>query len=237
MAIGFTPKHIEDFPIIGLTKEQFLILAIETAKKMEWEVGYISDVGLIAFTNNGMFSRNAEIKIKIEYGLANLNSASTGNEMIDWGKNKENIQEFISTFEKLKLTFTNEDLNLKYNEIKADIIPESEDILKLPPQTTTERITSFFSIFKPMQGFFITPLLIDLNILIFILMVISGVNIMLPDNESLLNWGANFRPMTLGGQGWRLLTNCFLHIGIFHLLMNMYALLYPRLCIRKNIRS
>src|SRR5690606_34795589 len=88
------------------------------------------------------------------------------------------------------------------------------------------QIKDFFSIFKPTQGFFITPILLDLNILIFILMAISGVNIMLPDNESLLNWGANFRPMTLEGEWWRLITNCFLHIGIFHLLMNMYALLY-----------
>jgi len=49
---------------------------------------------------------------------------------------------------------------------------------------------------------------------------------MLPDNESLLKWGANFRPITLEGESWRLITNCFLHIGVFHLLMNIYALLY-----------
>lgn len=89
-----------------------------------------------------------------------------------------------------------------------------------------QNLKDFFSIFKPQQGYYITPLLIDLNILIFILMAISGVDILSPDNQSLLNWGANFRPMTLEGQWWRLLTNCFLHIGIFHLLMNMYALLY-----------
>ncbi|MCP4269697.1 MAG: rhomboid family intramembrane serine protease [Candidatus Brocadiaceae bacterium] len=84
----------------------------------------------------------------------------------------------------------------------------------------------FFSIFKPTSGYFITPILINLNLLIFILMAVSGVNILLPDNDSLINWGANFRPVTLEGEWWRLLTSCFLHIGIFHLFMNMYALLY-----------
>jgi rhomboid protease GluP len=57
-------------------------------------------------------------------------------------------------------------------------------------------------------------------------MAMSGVNILQPTSESLLNWGANFKPMTLDGEWWRLIANCFLHIGIFHLLMNMYALLY-----------
>jgi len=66
----------------------------------------------------------------------------------------------------------------------------------------------------------------DINIAIFILMVISGVNIMLPDTGSLIEWGANFKVLTLNGQWWRLFTNCFLHIGIIHLVMNMYALLY-----------
>lgn len=226
MAVGFTPKHIEEFPLNELTPQQFLVLANETATKIGWKVGYLSDNGLIGYTDNGMFSWNAEIKIKIESGVATIQSASTGNEMLDWGKNKKNIANFIDTFLELKPSLTKDELDVKYQELNEQLVSQEEDILKLPPATTAEQIKDFFSIFKPTQGFFITPILLNLNILIFILMVIKGVNIMQPDNESLLNWGANFRPMTLEGEWWRLLTNCFLHIGIFHLLMNMYALLY-----------
>ncbi|MCD6019829.1 MAG: peptidase [Bacteroidetes bacterium] len=226
MAIGFTPKHIIDFPLNDLTQEQFLVIANEATRKMQWNIGYISTSGLIAYTDNGIFSRNSEIKIKLSSDVATINSASTGNEMMDWGKNKENINGFLAAFEALRTTLTVDDIKIKYQELKETFPQEEEDILKLPPATTTEQVKGFFSIFKPTSDFAITPILLDLNILIFILMAISGVNIMLPDNESLLNWGANFRPMTLDGQGWRLITNCFLHIGIFHLLMNMYALLY-----------
>ena len=49
---------------------------------------------------------------------------------------------------------------------------------------------------------------------------------LVPDGESLLQWGANFRALTLNGEYWRLFTSTFVHIGISHLLMNMYALIY-----------
>lgn len=78
----------------------------------------------------------------------------------------------------------------------------------------------------PSGGFFITPILIYLNIAVFIIMAVSGVSIFEPTTGDLLDWGANLRSATLDGQYWRLLTCCFLHIGIIHLLFNMYALMY-----------
>lgn len=84
----------------------------------------------------------------------------------------------------------------------------------------------YLSLFIPSKGFFVTPILIDINIAIFILMVINGANIMTPSTELLLKWGANLREITLAGEWWRLISCCFIHIGILHLFMNLYALLY-----------
>jgi rhomboid protease GluP len=235
MAFGLSPKHIEDLPLDNLTTEQFLVLAIEAAKKLDWNVGYTSETGFIAFTKFSMSSWSEEVKVKIDDNKANLKSECTGNQIADWGKNKKNIENLISTFNELRNSFTPEELAQKYEEIKPNLVSKEQDVLSQAPPTTKENITGFFAIFKPAQGYFITPILINLNIAIFVLMIVSGVNFMHPDNESLLKWGANFRPITLEGESWRLITNCFLHIGIFHLLMNMYALLYIGLLLEPHL--
>ncbi|MBS1932668.1 MAG: rhomboid family intramembrane serine protease [Bacteroidetes bacterium] len=226
MAFGLSPKFIQDFALENLSNEQFLVLATEAAKKLEWDISQLSESGFIAFTKFSMRSTGEEIKVRIENGNANLKSECTGNQMTDWGRNKQNIQHFVSVIEELKNTMAPDEFEKKYEDLKPNMIQGDQDILNESPISSKEKITGILAIFKPVQGYFITPVIIDLNILIFISMAVSGANILLPDNETLIAWGANFRPATLDGQWWRLITNCFLHIGIFHLLMNMYALLY-----------
>ena len=102
MEIRFTQKHIEQLQLDDLTINQFLGLAIETAKLLGWNFGYISEEGFIAYTKNGLFSWNAEIKLKIKNGIATLESQSIGNEIIDLDKNKKILQNFISIFISLK---------------------------------------------------------------------------------------------------------------------------------------
>lgn len=82
-----------------------------------------------------------------------------------------------------------------------------------------------FALFKITKDYFYTPIIIYLNILIWGLMVFSGVHPMEPSVESLIDWGGNLSGLTLNGEQWRLFTSTFLHGGVIHLLLNMYALI------------
>ena len=226
MAFGFTPKYERQFTPGHLTPERFLTVAVEAATKLGWTIGQLSENGFIAHTKFSFASYGEEFRIEILEGTAGLKSSCTGGQMMDWGKNEKNVQGFIDTFTDLQQELTVEEMDNRYAELKKDIVSVDENEHVKLSVSGWEKMSGFFSLFIPREGYAITPVIINLNIILFILMVISGVSPFAPDTESLISWGANLRPLTTGGEWWRLLSNCFLHIGVLHLLMNMYALVY-----------
>jgi membrane associated rhomboid family serine protease/Flp pilus assembly protein TadD len=69
----------------------------------------------------------------------------------------------------------------------------------------------------------VTQALFGINIAVFAAMALQGIA-MDPNSQQLIHWGANYGPLTLGGQPWRLLTSTFVHIGLLHIFFNMWCL-------------
>jgi len=70
----------------------------------------------------------------------------------------------------------------------------------------------------------ITLTIIALNAFVYLIMVVAGVSWISPNAYSVLPWGADYGPLTLGGQWWRMFASLFLHFGIIHLAFNMWVL-------------
>lgn len=70
----------------------------------------------------------------------------------------------------------------------------------------------------------VTLVLLAANILVFAAMLFFGAGFWHGANTVQLAWGANFGPATQDGQWWRLATALFLHFGVIHLALNMWAL-------------
>lgn len=66
--------------------------------------------------------------------------------------------------------------------------------------------------------------IIAVNILVWLVMFCCGVNLFTANGYTYIKWGANFAPLTLTGDWWRLITSSFIHQGVFHLLLNMFWL-------------
>lgn len=95
---------------------------------------------------------------------------------------------------------------------------------KLPSEKSD--LAEILELLIPKRGFFITPIIANINIFIYLIMMIYGLGFISFKGKDLLIWGANYRPLVLQGEWWRLLTSTFLHGGIMHILANIYGLVF-----------
>lgn len=237
--MALKPSYNDKLHLPGLSKTEILILALEASQKLEWNIEEVTLEGARFEVPFNMYSRGEEITFTIEQGSDGevaVRSQSSSIQLVDYGKNRKNIQKLRETMEDIKVSLTPEELTQKAKDFEEEYNRPLTEEEKAYLEEEKKR-NSFWSFFIPRKGFMATPILIDLNILVFIVMVASGVGIMSPSTLSLLKWGADFGPLTLTGDWWRAVTCNFIHIGAFHLLMNMYAFMYVGLLLEGLIGS
>lgn len=116
-----------------------------------------------------------------------------------------------SAFKKIKTHLSTEEIDIE------QIIQKTEDV-----NNKTEKKNKLYeNIFKPKMPI-VTNIIITICVLLFIVVVFNTKNDLSAVN--LLKYGANFRDYIQAGEWYRLFTCIFLHAGLLHLLLNMYAL-------------
>jgi membrane associated rhomboid family serine protease len=87
----------------------------------------------------------------------------------------------------------------------------------------------------PEKDYLVAPILINLNIIVFVIGVIAGIQFLNPSAQELLEWGGNRRLETTNGEWWRLFTSMFLHGGVIHLMLNCLGLVLASTFIEQAI--
>lgn len=70
----------------------------------------------------------------------------------------------------------------------------------------------------------LTQVLFGANVMVFIAMALASGSVLDFPGQIEVHFGANFGPLTLSGDWWRLLTYMFLHGGLMHIAFNMWCL-------------
>ncbi len=221
-----------------VTKENYTPIVVTGAKDEVWLENQNGPYRIIRINSN--YIHNDE---QFDFDLFKMKSiikqikkktisfkVPTLNILLDINDNVKIVKE--NNIEPLKLEI-NKDIS--HNKKLKDIFPnitkeliDAKDNLELVMNVTKDinKKTAkenkvFEQIFSP-KKIIVTKVLILINILAFIAMYILGKGS--TDTNTLLSFGANYGPLVKTGEVYRLLTSAFLHIGIVHLLFNMYAL-------------
>lgn len=215
------PEKSQTIAVNGLNASAVLAIAYGTLEKLEWVIKYAGENILIAYTQAHWNYKGNEITVQTKDNELTITSKMVHGESFDiLGKYKKHIRSFLNAFESIRASAGETEISEWQNKIK---LLKEETILIAEEQerqaVEVNKVMNFST-----GNMYVTYAIIAINVLVFIAMAASGVSLISPTGEEIVNWGGNFSPYTTSGDWWRLITCVFVHIGIIHLLFNMYAL-------------
>ena len=105
----------------------------------------------------------------------------------------------------------------------------------------SERLSGEVSIWRtflvPQRDAYGLPVLIDINLAVYLAMVFSGLGVISFQVDDLMAWGASYGPAIHGLGVFRLISSQFVHGGLMHIGSNLYGLMFAGLFLSPVIRK
>ena len=213
------PEFEQALQVPGRPAETLLLLSMASFKELGWTLEFAVGHRLVGYTKKTWNRHHDHIIIDAEDGLLQVKSQLP--QSASWDllkKNQKNVRRFGEAFSRVQAAGTDpEALRAEWTEL----LQKTEEAVdqEMREQAEVDSVMNLSS-----GSRLLTYLIIGLNFLVFGLMAVKGVSLFDPTVEDLYVWGGNYKPATLNGQAWRLLSSVFVHSGLIHLLFNMYAL-------------
>jgi rhomboid protease GluP len=94
-----------------------------------------------------------------------------------------------------------------------------------PPPASTQAVTIAEHLSKITPRAWVTPTIAGLIVAAFFFELVRGTSLMSPTTEQLFAVGASYGPAVAAGEWWRTLSAMFLHAGLLHIALNLWAFL------------
>lgn len=208
------PRYSTEPDISSIETDHRKPLLLGTLQQLQWSLLYVTEDSLVAHTKRSAWKWEQEITIVLQENSMQLTSSTIHGEVMDIKKrNQKNIEAFTQAFEQLSKSYQPDDIEKWKHQLE-----QSEEAQRMTQEQIAQVMTG-----EPRQPV-ITYSLVAINVLVFLLMVVKGVNFFEPTAQQILDWGGNMSSRTLSGEWWRLFSSIFVHIGIVHLFVNMLSL-------------
>jgi rhomboid protease GluP len=215
------PVKSQTITVAGYDAARLQAIAYGALEQLGWTIKYAGDNILLAYTPRGWNKYDNEITVNTEDNQLSVTSKMIHGEAFDMlGRNKKHIAEFVAAFETVKAKAT--DLNTGEWNAKIELLKGETLIAAEQEVKQAAEVDKVMNLSK--GNLYVTYSIIAINALVFVAMVVSGISLLSPNTLDILKWGGNLPLLTFGGDWWRLASCMFIHIGIIHLLLNMYAL-------------
>lgn len=229
MSFQINASYCEQLRFEQTSSRELYGLLLKAIEKMGWSLGQVTESTITAYARLSLTSFGEVIQMEIMHSQVEITSTCLMPQILSIGKNKRNIRRLGRQVAQLMQNCTDLELQQQFMTASANFISAPKGLEKDRFNNLTQtsgRFSRFISIFNPKPGYFITPILIDLNILYFVLIGLAGAGFFPYDLRGFEYLGTNSADYTLTqGQWWRLLTYQFVHTGFLHLFGNMFALL------------